>query len=92
MAEIIELYSKPPRMRGIKQAIEELKVADADTALTERALRRLILTREIPSVKIGTKYLINMDVLNDYLYKGSCGGSNTTVNGYRNIRKASERG
>ncbi len=84
MAEIISLH-KPPRMRGIKQAIAELKTADANTALTERALRRLILTSEIPSVKIGTKYLINMDVLENYLYNGSRGGEKLSAAGIRKI-------
>ena len=73
MVEMISLH-RPPRMRGIKQAVEELRAADANTALTERALRRLILTGEIPSVRIGTKYLVNMDVLESYLYNGSRGG------------------
>lgn len=52
------LTHKPPHMRGIKQAIEELRQLDPHTALTEKALRRLILTHEIPSVRIGAKYLI----------------------------------
>ena len=63
-------------MRGIKQAIEEIKQADPYTALTEKALRRLILTKEIPSVKIGAKYLINMDVLNNYLCTGTTESGN----------------
>lgn len=49
---------KPPHMRGIKQAIEEIRQTDPNTALTEKALRRLISTHEIPSVRIGAKYLI----------------------------------
>lgn len=90
MAEIIELHNKPPRMRGVKQAVEELRAADSDTALTEHALRRLILSGELPSVRCGTKYLINMDVLINYLYNGSCGVGNAPVNDYGNIRKVSE--
>jgi len=35
--------TKLPHMRGIKQAIEEIKQADPYTALTEPALRRLII-------------------------------------------------
>lgn len=91
MAEIISLH-KPPRMRGIKQAIEELRAADSGTALTEHALRRLILSGALPSVRCGTKYLINMDVLTDYLYKGYCGGNDTPVNDYGSIREVKERG
>lgn len=81
-----QILKAPPRMRGIKQAIEELRRTDPHTALTERALRRLILTDEIPSVRIGTKYLINMDVLENYLYNGSRGGEeHTAVSGIRKI-------
>ena len=54
-------------MRGIHQAIVELKASDPDTALTERALRRLVTTNEIPCVRVGNKYLINMDILKQYL-------------------------
>lgn len=54
-------------MRGIKQAIEELKRNDPNTALTEKALRRLILTGELPAVRVGKKYLVNMNHLFDYL-------------------------
>lgn len=56
-----------PRMRGIKQAVEEIKAADPKTALTEKALRRLIISGDIPSVVVGRKYLINMDTLERYL-------------------------
>lgn len=56
-----------PRMRGIRQAVEEIKTADPKTALTEKALRRLILSGVIPSVVVGRKYLINLDTLERYL-------------------------
>ena len=87
MPDIISV-TKPPRMRGIKQAITEFKQTDPNTALTERALRRLVLTREIPSVRIGTKYLINMDLLSDYLYNGSGGGEALSAAG--GIRQIAE--
>lgn len=84
MAEIISLH-KPPRMRGIRQAIEELRAADTDTALTEHALRRLILSGELPSVRCGTKYLVNMDVLTEYLYNGTRGSDELAAPGIRKI-------
>ncbi len=56
-----------PRMRGIRQAVEEIKTADPKTALTEKALRRLILSGVLPSVVVGRKYLINLDTLERYL-------------------------
>ena len=71
---------KPPHMRGIKQA-------DPYTALTEPALRRLIISKEIPSVRVGTKYLINMDILNNYLCGGTTESKPITAAG---IRKVSE--
>lgn len=83
---------KLPRMRGIKQAIDELKQLDSNTALTEHALRRLILSGDVPSVRCGTKYLINMDVLIDYLYKGSCGDRINPMVGYDSIRVIKEKG
>ncbi len=58
---------KLPHMRGIKQAIIELRQFDPETALTEKALRRLVFTGAIPSVRIGRKYLINMELLHEYL-------------------------
>ena len=79
--------TKPPHMRGIKQAIEEIKQADPYTALTEPALRRLIISKEVPSVRVGTKYLINMDILNNYLCGGTTESEPITAAG---IKKVSE--
>lgn len=69
----------PPRMRGIKQAITEVKAADPDTALTERALRGMVHTGEIPYTKVGRKYLINMDALYTYLAEGSAAAAEATM-------------
>ena len=55
------------RMRTIAEAIQEVKKADPQTAFTQTALRRMIKTGELPSFKAGTKYLVNLDVLFDYL-------------------------
>lgn len=79
------LTKSPPRMRGIKQAINELKATDPNTALTEHALRRLILSGALPSVRCGTKYLINMDNLSTYLNGGSHGGEDVAAAGIRRI-------
>lgn len=56
-----------PRIRGITEAVEEIKEADPKTALTVHALRSLVKTGHVPSVKVGNKYLINMAVLESYL-------------------------
>ena len=79
--------TKPPHMRGIKQAIEEIKQADPYTALTEPALSRLIISKDIKYVIVGTKYLINMDILNNYLCGGTTESKPITAAG---IRKVSE--
>ena len=59
-----------PRMRTIDNAYAEIKAIDPQTDFSKRALRRMILNKEIPSTKIGNKNLINLDLLLDIL---SCG-------------------
>lgn len=55
------------RMRGIEESFREIQANDPGTALTKTALRRLVTTGQIPSVKIGTKYLIDLDAVDRYL-------------------------
>ncbi|MCL1857978.1 MAG: helix-turn-helix domain-containing protein [Oscillospiraceae bacterium] len=55
------------RMRTITEAIQEVKKADPQTAFTQTALRRMIKTGELPSFRAGSKYLVNLDILFDYL-------------------------
>ena len=52
-----------PRLRTLPKAIEEIKKADPDTAMTMRALRRMVNTGEIPTVAVNSKKLINLDLL-----------------------------
>lgn len=56
-----------PPMRTLKQAYEEIKTADPESAITMSYLRRLVVSGKIPAVKAGTKYLLNMDTLQEYL-------------------------
>lgn len=51
--------SKQPKMRTFEPLYAGIKEKDPDTALTKSALRRLIVTGAIPSVKIGIKYLVD---------------------------------
>lgn len=60
-----------PRMRTIDAAIRELKEADPETAITKYYLRQLIVTNQIPHVKAGKKYLLDMRLLEDFLGGGS---------------------
>ena len=54
-------------MRTIEQAAAEIRVADPNTALTRTALRRLVVSGAIPTVRIGSKYLLDMAALDSYL-------------------------
>ena len=56
-----------PRMRTISETIKLLREHDPETCLTETALRRMVLTNQIPYTRVGKKYLINVDALICYL-------------------------
>lgn len=62
------------RMRTIPKAYEEIKQLDHNTSFTLRALRRMCKNGEIPTVKVGNKTLINLDLL---INKLSCYNENT---------------
>jgi len=51
------------RMRTIKECINLIKSDDPQSCFTERTLRTKIISGEFPSVRIGTKYLVNYDLL-----------------------------
>lgn len=74
-----------PRMRTIDQAAEWLRATDPDTAFTRTALRRLVTTGELPSVRIGQKYLISLETLEEYL-QGSVPLS-VSVHGIREVKQ-----
>lgn len=77
-----------PRMRTIDQAAAWMKENDPETALTKTALRRLVSTGQIPSVRIGQgarpKYLLALEVLEDYLH-GTASAS-MRVHGIREVK------
>ena len=56
-----------PRMRTAPGALEIIKEQDPGTEITLHYLRRLIKTGAIPSVSVGRKKLVNVDLLLDYL-------------------------
>ena len=56
-----------PRIRTIKQAYQELLNADPHTALNPHAIRKLILNGAIPAFMSGSKYLIAMENLENYI-------------------------
>ena len=54
-------------MRTLKQAYEAIRATDPESALTMTALRRLAVSGILPTVKAGSKYLLNLDMLQEYL-------------------------
>ncbi len=52
-----------PRMRTIPECVAMLKKLDPDTAVTITALRRKVKCGELPSVEVGSKHLVNFDIL-----------------------------
>ena len=53
--------------RTIKEAAIYFKTQDPGTALTETAIRTLVRTGTVPSTRIGKKYLVTLEALEDYL-------------------------
>lgn len=56
-----------PRIRTLTEAYSYIKEMDPDTAITPYALRRMVVSGKVPSTKAGKKYLIDMDVLFEFL-------------------------
>ena len=52
-----------PRMRTIPKAYAEIKALDSGTSFSMRALRRMVKNGEMPTVNVGNKQLINLDLL-----------------------------
>jgi excisionase family DNA binding protein len=55
------------RMRTIEETFNYLKEQDPKTAITKTAIRTMVIKSELPSIKVGAKYLINLDHVDKYL-------------------------
>lgn len=55
------------RARTIREAASYFRETDPQTCLTETAIRRLICSGEVPSVRVGRKYLVTVEALEAYL-------------------------
>ncbi len=53
--------------RTIKEAASHYKALDPHTALTETAIRMLLRTGQVPCVRIGKKYLVTLEALDQFL-------------------------
>jgi hypothetical protein len=56
-----------PRLRTLTETYAHLKIMDSETAITPNALRRMVVSGQVPCVKIGKKYLIDLDTLENFL-------------------------
>ena len=56
------------RLRTLEQAHAELIASDPNCALAKTALRRMVIAGQIPSVRVGAKYLVDLDRLPEYLF------------------------
>ena len=54
-------------MRTIDQAFDYVLEQDSETSLSKTALRRLVTTGKLPSVKVGKKYLVSLETLEEYM-------------------------
>jgi len=55
------------RLRLQKDAMAYIREKDPENALKPYALRQLIITGIIPTVTVGRKKLVNLDVLESYM-------------------------
>ena len=58
------------RTRTIKEAAAFFRENDPQTCLTETAIRTLLRTGKVPCARIGKKYLVTIEALEDYLRSG----------------------
>jgi len=56
-----------PRLRTLTETYSYIKEMDPATAITPNALRRMVVSGQVPCVKAGKKYLLDLDVLFEYL-------------------------
>lgn len=59
-----------PRMRLVKDAYEQLRKDDPDTNITMYALRTIVKSGVVPTVKLGRKTLVNYDSLLEFFRNG----------------------
>ena len=55
------------RTRTIREAAAYFKETAPETCLTETAIRTLLRTGAVPSARIGKKYLVAIEALEEYL-------------------------
>ena len=81
---------KTPRMRTIKETIQELKKIDPKTAVREYYVRELVNNNKIAYLRAGRKILINFDAFLEYLQNPNKTepGNTTSIKVFNNRRIA----
>lgn len=55
------------RIRTIDTAYEEIRKNDPDTAISRNYIRQIVTEGLIPSIRQGSKYLVSVQVLEEYI-------------------------
>ena len=55
------------RIRTIDTPYEEIRKNDPDTAISRNYIRQIVRDGTIPSIRTGNKYLVSMQVLEEYI-------------------------
>jgi len=63
------------RIRTIPEAAKTLKEEDPDCGITEWTLRRMVKDGTLPEVRVGTKYLIDLDKVKELFCAVNMGGT-----------------
>ena len=61
------MENRLPKLRTLSEAYKCIKEMDPDTAVSANYVRCLAISGKVPRIKCGRKYLIDVDVLLDYL-------------------------
>ena len=61
-------------LRTINKALDELKLRDPETAITKNMLREMVIQGVIPYAKAGNRYLVDVDVIEQY-FKDTTSGT-----------------
>lgn len=56
-----------PRLRTMKDAVEEIRRLDPGTAVSFNFVRCLVVSGKVPRLKSGKKYMVDVDLLIRYI-------------------------
>lgn len=80
------------KMRTVKQAYQIIRKEDPESCISEYYIRTLVKTnpKQIGVFKSGSKFLINFDLLMDFLNNQSIEEDEIPFNDYGKIRRVAE--